>query len=306
MSFFTGTKRIIKIGFVNFWREGVVSAATVLVMVTTLFVMGSIIFAKASLDSTLTQIEDKVDITVYFKPGVPESDILDIRKSLLNLEGEVKDAVYIDQEESLVRFKNRHENNSLITQSLEELESNPLGAEINIKAKDSSQYEGIANFLKNSQDKNETIDKINYFQNKIIIEKLTKIIDSFRSLGLGISLILIIISVVIIFNMIRISIYFSREEISIMRLVGANSSYVRGPFVVEGIMAGIFASIITIALFYPFLIWVSPIAESAFLGINILEYYFNNFLQIFAILFGIGVFLGAASSYVAVRKYLKV
>lgn len=306
MSFFTDTKRIIKIGFVNFWREGVVSAATVLVMVTTLFVIGSIIFAKASLDSTLTQIEDKVDITVYFKPGVSEDDILDIRKSLLSLEGEVKTATYVSQTESLLRFKQRHENNALITQSLEELEENPLGAEINIKAKDPSQYEGIANFLKNSQDKSNTIDKINYFQNKVVIEKLTKIISSFRALGFGMSLMLVLISVVVIFNMIRISIYFSREEISIMRLVGATNSYVRGPFIVEGAMSGAFASIITIALFYPFLIWVSPIAKSAFLGIDILEYYFNNFIQIFAVLLVIGVFLGAVSSYVAVRKYLRV
>ncbi|MCR4283984.1 MAG: ABC transporter permease [Parcubacteria group bacterium] len=306
MSFFIDTKRIIKIGFVNFWREGVVSAATVLVMVTTLFVIGSIIFAKASLDSTLAQIEDKVDITVYFKPGVPEDDILNIRKSLLTLEGEVKEATYVSQEESLSRFKQRHENNSLITQSLDELENNPLGAEINIKAKDPSQYEGIANFLKNSQDKSDTIDKINYFQNKIVIEKLSKIINSFRALGFGVSLVLIIIAVIVIFNTIRISIYFSREEISIMRLVGATNSYVRGPFVIEGAMSGAFASIITIALFYPFLVWVSPIARSAFLGIDIFGYYLNNFLQIFAILFVIGIFLGTVSSYVAVRKYLKV
>lgn len=306
MSFFTDTKRIIKIGFVNFWREGVVSAATVLVMVTTLFVIGSIIFAKASLDSTLAQIEDKVDITVYFKPGVPEDDILNIRKSLLALEGEVKEAIYVSQEESLNRFKQRHENNSLITQSLDELENNPLGAEINIKAKDPSQYEGIANFLKNSQDKSDTIDKINYFQNKVVIEKLGRIISSFRALGFGVSLVLIIIAVIVIFNTIRISIYFSREEISIMRLVGATNSYVRGPFVIEGAMSGVFASIITIALFYPFLVWVSPIAKSAFLGIDIFEYYLNNFLQIFAILLIIGVFLGTVSSYIAVRKYLKV
>ncbi|PIR57792.1 MAG: hypothetical protein COU71_02200 [Parcubacteria group bacterium CG10_big_fil_rev_8_21_14_0_10_38_31] len=306
MSFFTDTRRIIKIGFVNFWREGVVSAATVLVMITTLFVIGSIIFAKASLDSTLTQIEDKVDITVYFKPGVLENDILSIRQELLNLEGEVKEAVYVSQEDSLERFKQRHENNSLITQSLLELEENPLGAEINIKAKNPSQYEGIANFLKNSQDNSEVIDKINYFQNKIVIEKLTKIIDSFRALGFGVSLILVIIAVIVMFNTIRISIYFSREEISIMRLVGATNSYVRGPFIIEGAMSGIFASIITIALFYPFLLWVNPIAQNAFLGINIFEYYVNNILQIFAILLVIGVFLGTTSSYIAVRKYLKV
>lgn len=306
MSFFIDTKRIVKTGFVNFWREGVVSAATVLIMITTLFVIGSLIFAKAILDSTLTQIENKVDITVYFKPDTSENDILSLRESLLNLQGEVKEAVYVSQEESLSRFRQRHENNSLITQSLNELEENPLGAEINIKANDSSQYESIANFLKGYQEEYKIIDKINYFQNKEIIEKLTKIIDSFRRLGYGVSIILMLISVFVIFNTIRIAIYFSREEIAIMRLVGATNNYVRGPFIVEGAMSGIFASFITMAIFYPFLTWIGPLAQNAFLGINIFEYYFNHFLQILAILLLLGVFLGVLSSYIAVRKYLKV
>ncbi len=306
MSLFIDTKRVIKTGFINFWREGVVSVATVLIMITTLFVIGSLVFAKAILDSTLIQIEDKVDITVYFKPDATENDILSLRESLLNLQGEVKEAVYVSQDESLEKFKKRHEDNSLINQSLLELDSNPLGAEINIKAKDSSQYEDIANFLKASQEKYKIIDKINYFQNKDIIEKLTKIMDSFRRIGYGISLILIIISVFVIFNTIRIAIYFSREEIAIMRLVGATNNYVRGPFIVEGAMSGVFASLITMALFYPFLIWIEPLIKNAFLGINIFEYYISHFLQIFAILLLIGVFLGVLSSFIAVRKYLKV
>ena len=306
MSLFIDTKRVIKTGFINFWREGVVSVATVLIMITTLFVIGSLVFAKAILDSTLIQIEDKVDITVYFKPDATENDILSLRESLLNLQGEVKEAVYVSQDESLEKFKKRHEDNSLINQSLLELDSNPLGAEINIKAKDSSQYEDIANFLKASQEKYKIIDKINYFQNKDIIEKLTKIMDSFRRIGYGISLILIIISVFVIFNTIRIAIYFSREEIAIMRLVGATNNYIRGPFIVEGAMSGIFASLITMALFYPFLIWIEPLINNAFLGINIFEYYLNHFLQIFAILLLLGIFLGVLSSLIAVRKYLKV
>ena len=306
MSLFIDTKRVIKTGFINFWREGVVSVATVLIMITTLFVIGSLVFAKAILDSTLIQIEDKVDITVYFKPDATENDILSLRESLLNLQGEVKEAVYVSQDESLEKFKKRHEDNSLINQSLLELDSNPLGAEINIKAKDSSQYEDIANFLKASQEKYKIIDKINYFQNKDIIEKLTKIMDSFRRIGYGISLVLIIISVFVIFNTIRIAIYFSREEIAIMRLVGATNNYVRGPFIVEGAMSGVFASLITMALFYPFLIWIEPLIKNAFLGINIFEYYISHFLQIFAILLLIGVFLGVLSSFIAVRKYLKV
>ncbi len=300
-------KRIIKAGFINFWRNGWVSLATVLIMTVTLFTIGSLIFSRAILGSMVAQIQDKVDISVYFKTDSQEQDILSLKDKISKL-GEVKSVDYISAEQSLANFKERHKENAMITQSLEELGANPLGATLNIKAKESSQYEAVAKFLdaESQAPTGSIIDKINYFQNKKIIDRLTKIIDSAKNLGSILSIILVIISIIVTFNTIRLAIYISREEIGVMRLVGASGRFVSGPFIIEGIMYGVISSIITMVLFYPLTIWLGPMTENFFSGVNLFKYYISNFGQIFLLLLFIGAALGAISSFIAVRRYLKV
>jgi len=306
--FFTKVRRVIKAGFVNFWRNGWVSLATVLIMIITLFSIGSLIFAKAILNSTLSQIQDKVDVSVYFKTDSLEEDIFALKIKLEGL-GEVKSIEYISREQSLENFIERHKDNALIIQSLEELGSNPLGAVLNIKAKETSQYESIAKFLDDSLKaggEQSVIDKINYYQNRIVIDRLGKIVDSTKNLGVSLSIILIFISLLVTFNTVRLAIYSSREEIGVMRLVGASGKFISGPFVIEGIMHGIIASIITTALFYPLSYWLGKSTENFFGGINIYQYYITNLVQFFLILFGVGIILGAISSFIAVRRYIKI
>ncbi|HJO90022.1 MAG: permease-like cell division protein FtsX [Candidatus Pacebacteria bacterium] len=302
-------KRIIKSGFVSFWRNNVVSFASILVMTMTLFVLGSILFVGATLDASLNQIRDKVDINVYFVTEAPEEDILALKRSLESL-SEVASVEYVSREQALERFRSRHENDQLTLQALDELGENPLGANLNIKAKETSQYEGIAEFLGNESalstvDDIPIIDKVNYFQNKNAIDKLSEIIDSSETFSLIIIAILVIASVIITFNTIRLAIYTSKDEISVMKLVGASNSYIRGPFVFEGIMYGIVSALITLILFYPLTIWLGPLTENFFSDINLFDYYVDKFSKIFFIILGSGVLLGAVSSYLAVRKYLK-
>ena len=125
---------------------------------------------------------------------------------------------YVSRETALENFRLRHENDQITLQALDELGDNPLGATLNIKALEPSQYEGIANFLNEenilSSEGEKIIDKINYFENKIAINKLSRIINSAERLGLVLSLALIVVSIVITLNTIRLTIYISREEIS--------------------------------------------------------------------------------------------
>ena len=306
--FWTKVKRVTKAGIVNFLRNGWVSLATVLVLIVALFTIGSLIFARAILTTALDQLQDKVDVSVYFKTNAGEADILAVKDKLEKL-GEVKAVEYVSREQSLSNFIERHKDNALIVQSLSEIGDNPLGAVLNVKAKETSQYESIANFLGSSSElvgENSIIDKINYHQNKVVIEKLTKIFDSARNLGASISFILIIISVLVTFNTIRLAIYTAREEIGVMRLVGASERFVSGPFVIEGVLMGAVASVIAMVIFYPFTLWLGPATESFLSEINIYHYYLSNFFEIFAILLFVGVGLGVVSSLIAVRRYLKV
>lgn len=308
MSFSSDFKRIVRSGLINFYRNTFVSFASVLMMSITLLVIGSTIFLNAILSFTIANIERKVDINVYFYPNAPEAQILDLQEAVQQLP-QVANVEYISRAQALDEFRSRHENDYLTLQALDELGTNPLGAALNIQAKDSGQYESIAQFLEGdetlSSGVNRTIiEKVNYFQNKEIIERLNGITNTVRQVGFALTIIFVALSIVVTLNTIRMAIYSAREEIGVMRLVGAENKYIQGPFMVEGIVSGIFASVATMILLFPITLWVSKHTVGFFGGLSLVKYYGDNFLQIFAILLLVGVILGALSSIFAIRKYL--
>lgn len=302
-------KRVLRSGFVSFWRNGFVSLSSVLVMTVTLFVVGSVLFLLATLDSSLTALKNKVDVNVYIVPGTAESNILALQKSLEARPG-IKAVEYTSSEQALENFKKRHENDESARAALEELSENPLGAVLNVLAEDPSHYESIASFLESdsalSSGRETIVSKVNYRDNKVAIDRLSKIIDSAGKLGAAASFTLVILSIVIAFNTVRLAIYISRDEISVMRLVGASNKYIRGPFIISGIMYGAVAGILTLLIFYPLTYYLGAATENFMSGINVFRYYGRNFGQIFGIIMGAGIFLGAISSWLAVRKYLKI
>lgn len=299
-------KRIIKNGFLNFKRSGLVSWAAVLVVTITLSVITLIILSQAVLHFSLNQIKDKVDVTIYFTTSAPEDKIMSLKSSLEKLP-EVAQVTYTSREEALKLFRDRHSNDYPTIQALDEIGDNPLGAYLNVKAKEVSQYESIANFMKSDNtlgsDSMSIIDKVNYHQNKLVIDRLNTIISGAQKLGFLLTLLLVIISIIITFNTIRLTIFISKEEIGVMRLVGASKMHVRGPFMIEGVIYGIIATLITMVLFLPATAWLGR-NMTDFLGINMYNYYISNFFQIFSILLLSGVILGTVSSFLAVRKYL--
>lgn len=303
-------KRIARSGFFSFWRNGFVSISSVLVMIITLSVITITIFSSAVLNASLQEIKNKVDINVYFVRTAVEEDIFALQKSLEALP-EVKTPVeYVSREDALAVFRLKHQDDQFTLQALDELGENPLGASLNIRAKEPSQYEGIAEFLKSksslSKDGTSIIDKVNYYQNKTAIDTLTKMIDSANRLGFILTLFLIGVSILITYNTIRLAIFMSKDEISVMRLVGASMMYIRGPFVVSGAIYGVVSGFITLALFFPITLWLGNATEEFFVGLNVFSYYIENFAQIFLIVIFSGAAIGAISSFLAVRKHLKI
>lgn len=299
-------KRIFRSGFISFCRNAFVSLSSVLIMVVTLFLIGGIIFSSALLKSSLEVIRDKVDVNVYFTTDAQETDILGLKKQLEALP-EVSKVEYVSKEKALENFRARHENDQITLQALDELKDNPLGAVLNVKAKDTVQYESIANYLNQqnvARGDGSIIDKINYFQNKDAIERLTKLISSGERVGLILAIIFALISILITFNTIRLAIFTSRDEISVMQLVGANYMYIKGPFMVVGILYGVTAGILTLILFYPLTYWLNRYTETFFAGNGIFTYYLHNFGQLFLIIMASGIAIGAISSFLAVRRYL--
>lgn len=304
----TGFKRIIRSGFVGFWRNAFVSLAAIFVMTVTLFVVGAVSLLGQLLDTSLLQIKDKVDINVYFVTTAEELDIFVLRDKIEALP-EVNQVIYTSREDALEEFRTRHQGDELTIQALEELDDNPLGASLAIRAKETSQYEGIAAFLEEQQlsegASEPLIDRINFFQNKIAIDKLTAIIDAVEQSTFVAMIVLLVASILITFNTIRLAIYTTREEIGVMRLVGASNMFIRGPFMLQGIMYGLIAGVLTLLILYPLVLWLGPATES-FFSFNLFTHYVNDFGKMFVTIVGSGVALGLISSILAVARYLRV
>src|SRR3989344_1438788 len=297
-------KRVLSSGWLSFRRNGWLSTATVLVMMLPLFVIGGLLLLSVVTNSVLRDLERKIDISVFFKKGTAENQILGVKHDI-ELLGDVLSVSYVSADEALANFRERHRDNPEILASIEELGSeNPLPATLNIKAKDPQNFSSIAEFLKGKN--YPAVEKVNYFENQKVIERLSAIVRGLRSVGIAIVLVLGFVAVLVAFNTVRIAIYTSREEINIMKLVGATNWYIRGPFMIEGILHGGIAATITALAFLP-LVWFASGKLLVFLpGVNLSSYFRENFVEFSLILFAIGIILGVGSSLLAIRRYLKI
>jgi len=302
-------RRMIRSGFIGFWRNSTVSLAAILAMIITLTVVGSLMIGNVFLTAFLDTVKEKVDVTVYFTIDAAETDILALKKSLETL-SEVNRVEYVTREQALLAFKERHKDDAVMLSALDEVGGNPLRASLNIKAKELSQYEGVSNFLEGdsalSPGGENIIEKVNYRQNKIVIERMNTILTYTRKVGVGIALVLAIMSIMVTVNTISLALYSSRDEISVMKLVGAANNFVRGPFMMQGAMYGVVSALLATALLYPATFWLGKSTETAFGGLNIFRYYIADFGQLFLTLLGVGILLGMISSLFALSRYLKV
>lgn len=299
----TQLKRIIISGWRSFWRNGWLSGATVGIMTLTLFTITSLILVSVILSTLLVSLQDKVDISVYFTLNATETEILNIKEDLAKLE-EIKNVEYVSRDDALGLFEERHKENEVLQESLDEIGSNPFQASLNIRAIDPNYYANISSFLESRYDS--LIDKVNFQENQLVIERLAEIIGVTRRSGVIISLSLGLIAILVAFNTIRLAIYSNRQEIEIMKLVGASNWFVRGPFVVEGILYGVFAALVALFIIYPVILIVGPKISSFVPVINLTSYFNANLLSLLFVNLGLGIVLGTVSSAIAVRRYLRV
>ncbi len=307
MSLGLDLKRIFREGLITFWRNKVVSFSSVLVMTLSLLVLSSLLFINGVVNFSLNQLQDRVDINIYFFPDTPVSEIKDLEEKIL-LIPEVRDVSYISKEKAFIDFQSRHSDDDLIKRSLEELGDNPLGASLNIRAKESTQYEAIITAIETEPvvSNSEFVERTNYHDNKKIIDRLNQFSSVVRGIAYAVILFLSIVSVLVVLSTMRIAIYSAKDDIVVKRLVGAEHRYIRGPFTVIGVLYGIIATIITLIILFPITSWLSGITMTFFGGMSIKNYFINNIIQFSIIIGGAGILLGFFSSILAIRKYLRV
>lgn len=296
--------RIFKYGWLGFCRNPWVSTATIGIMILALAVVSSLLILGNITNTFVSELQGKVDVSVYFKQDAEEANVMQL-KYALEARSDVRDVEYVSRDNALSLFKERHKDNELLMASLTELGTNPFQASLNIKANKASQFDAIVSFIETTKIK-DLVDKINYKQNEKVIQRLTSITSSIENIGVFFTLALSFVAVIITFNTIRLVIYNYRDEISVMKLVGASDWFIRGPFVITGVLYGAVSAFITWFLFL-FAVWIiSEKAITVFPGTDILAYWSGNALGIIALLLGFGISLGAISSFIAINRYLKV
>ena len=300
-------KRIFRSGFTSFMRNSFVSLASVFVMTMTLLIIGSLMFLNGVVGEFVSYVKDKVDVNVYFVPTANEEAIFDLTENLKNLP-EVSFVEYTSRDYVLQNFRNRHQDDQLTLQALDELGDNPFGAALSVKAKEPSQYESVAQFLDDRTEDSQGqpfIDSVNYAQNKAVIDQLELLTTYAERFGYGVIFLFALASILITFNTLRLAIYTAREEISVMRLVGASNGYIRGPFLVEGTLYGVISALLALVFFFPLTYFLRGATSSAF-NVDIFGLYTSQLVMFFFVLLLSGIALGGISSFLAVRKYLSV
>jgi len=297
-------KRIVKTGCRSFSRNIALSMAAVFIMVMVISLATLLFLLNPVSKILISDLQEKVDISVYFREEVLSEDILQVKSEISRIP-EVKNVEYVSREQALEKFIERHRDDPVLMESLTEVGENPFLASLNIRAWQASQYEQVTNFLETGPFRN-LVDKVDYYQRKPVIDKVFSLTAGINKIGIFFSIVFGAIAILVAFNTIRIAIYNLSEEISIMRLVGASNWFVRGPFLIQGAIVGFIATLITLLITFAICYGFDPKIRVIAPQVSILSIFLSNFWILFLIQLATGIGLGIISSLIAVRKYLKI
>ncbi|MEI8143059.1 MAG: permease-like cell division protein FtsX [Candidatus Berkelbacteria bacterium] len=298
--------RILKTSMLSLWRSRWLALASTIMMFLTLFTISFFVSLLIITNKTNENLRDKVDIIVYFKSDATDDQVLAL-KNLLLTRSDVKTVKYVSKEDALVSWQEMWKSYQKDDQaeSVVSSEFNPLPRSIEIKTEQLQNVDGVYNFV-NTQANAPIISSISYEQNKKVVDRLLKLSSFVKILGWTLSSIFVLISVVIIYNTISLAIYARSEEIEIMKLVGASSLYIQGPFFVEGVVYAILGSILTGTVLLSVLKLILPTVEKYLEVSNLNSNYLGlNIWYIIGFEFLVGLLLGIICSLLAVRQHLK-
>jgi len=302
----TSFKRIISFAVNDFGRNKGISIAAIFVLTVTILLLTGLFLFQGMAGYLTSQIQDKIDITAYFKEETLEEDILNVKGQILETVPAVKRVDYISKEQALISFNEKHKDNPVLTRALEEVGDNPFLSSLNIITNgDPIQFEEVSNILQTS-DFGKLIDKVDFSQKKDTIEKVYSITSNINLFGIIFSAILVLVAILVVFNTIKLGIENSRDEISTMKVVGATDWFIKGPFIIQGIMYGVVAFIICILLSALTAYFLTPKISIILPGFDLFSYFLTNWWIFVIIQLGFGAGVGAISALVVVKKHLEV
>lgn len=298
--------RVIRFGTQNFLRNVWLSVATISVLVLTLVSINMLIVMNVMAKVALTTVKSKIDVSVHFKPEVEESRVQTVKIALLSLP-EVRDVEYISAARAMERFTESYKKDDAVLESLGQVAENPFGATLVVKGHELDGYGKIMATL-GEPVFSSLIEEKDFDDRQIMINRIDTISNRIEVFGLAVSGVFGLITLLIILNTIRVSIYTHREEIGIMRLVGASDSFIRAPFYVQAVLWSMVALVITAAMVYPAIGFAQPFLQHFFgtQEMNLLGFYNANLLQVFGLQLLAVAFMALLTTKMATARYLKV
>jgi cell division transport system permease protein len=298
--------RIMRFGTQNFLRNVWLSVATISVLILTLVSINMLVVMNVMAKVALTTVKSKIDVSVHFKPEVEESRVQTVKIALLGLP-EVKDVEYISAARAMESFTETNKTDDSVIESLGQLSDNPFGATLVVKGHELDGYDKILKTLDEPVFTGLIAGK-DFEDRQIMIDRIDSISNRIELFGFGMSGVFGLITLLIILNTIRVSIYTHREEIGIMRLVGASDAFIRGPFYVQAVLWSMVALAVTAAMVYPAIGFAQPFLQR-FFGtdeMNLLGFYNANLLQVFGLQFLAVASMSFLTTKMATARYLKV
>ncbi len=302
----TSFKRIFTFAVNDFSRNKGISLAAIFVLIVTIMLVTGLFFFHGIASYLTSQIQNKIDVTAYFKEDTSEQDILKVKDEILKMSPDIKNIEYVSKEQALRIFNEKHKDSAVLIKALEEVGDNPFLPSLNITTNgDPSQYEEVSTILQTS-DFSKLVDKVDFLQKRDTIEKVYSITSNINRFGLLFGIILIIVAMLVVYNTIKLAVDSSKEEISTMRIVGASNWFIRGPFIIQGMIYGVVAFLVCILLSGFLAYIVSSKIAVVLPGFSIFSYFFTNFWILVLIQLGFGIGVGIISSSIVVRKYLNI
>ncbi|MCU0679284.1 MAG: permease-like cell division protein FtsX [Planctomycetes bacterium] len=297
--------RVIKFSFQDIFRNIWLSLVTIIILILALFSINMLLVVKVIGETAVNAIKEKIDINLFLKAGSEEEKIAVLKEKISGF-GEVKEVIYVSQAQALESFKINHQDNPEILEALRELGKNPLTPSLVIKPNNLDTFDNLINRLNAMNE--DIIESRNFTNYKLMLEKINSITGKVSEAGIFLSSIFVFITVLVIYNSVRVAIYTHRREIMIMRLVGASHWFIQTPYLLSSVIYTLIGVMAIVAIFYPFLSLLNPYLETFFVGynVNLMTYFYDHAWQIFGLQFLGASLINVIASLLAVRKYSRV
>ncbi|MDP2944122.1 MAG: permease-like cell division protein FtsX [bacterium] len=296
---------IIKFSFQDIVRNIWLTIVTITILLLALFSINTLATVRLISDNAVAAVKEKIDISLYLKPETAENEIIAL-KNKIAASAKVKEVVYTSKQSAIVSFRAKYENDPTVLAALQELGRNPLSPSLTVIPKNFDESNLVINDLKMLD--SSIIESRDFSDNSAILNKINSITKRVNEVGLVLIMIFVLTSLLVVYNTIRVAIYTHRQEIEIMRLVGASNSFIFMPYVFSALVYALVSILIIISIFYPFLTLLQPYLETFFMGynVNILSYFVDNFFLIFGVQLLAVLVINIVASLFAVRKYAKI